>query len=135
MISKREAPMRLPEIDRDLGPKPSFRTTISLRLFVPIAIGTMILGGMFGAFGILLVYMGAKGASNIKMFGQNIETADVGVASIFIGALVVIIIIREVLKNAERLSRQKRTDWALAERYAERQREYENKSGGAETGQ
>ncbi len=62
------------------------------------------LGGIFGGFGIVLVYLGAKGNSHIKLFGQSIETADVGVASIFIGAVTVVIVIRALLKSADRLS-------------------------------
>ena len=75
-------------------------------LYVPIAIGIMLLGGMFGCLGVLLVYLGAKGNTNIMLFGQKMETADVGVASIFIGAVTVILVIRRLLKSAEKLTNQ-----------------------------
>jgi hypothetical protein len=88
----------------------SYRSLLTKSLYVPIGIGIMVLGGIFGGFGIILVYLGAKGDSHIKLFGQSIETADVGVASIFIGAVTVIVVIRALLKSADRLSQMGRTD-------------------------
>ena len=85
------------------------RTTLSMHavltrsLYLPIAIGVMLLGGIFGGLGVVLVYLGAKGDTHMKLFGQSIDTANVGVASIFIGALTVILVIRRLLKSADRI--------------------------------
>ncbi len=46
-----------------------------------------------------LVYLGAKGNSQIALFGQKIDTASVGVAALFIAAVVVVISVKLVLKS------------------------------------
>lgn len=70
-------------------------------LLVPIAIGVMILAAMFGLFGVGLVYIGATGATNLKMFGQSVETADVGVVSIFVGGVMVVLVLRRLMGTFE----------------------------------
>jgi hypothetical protein len=90
-----------PDGARKLATSMSYRSLLTKSVYVPIVIGTMVLGGLFGAFGIVLVYLGAKGNSHIQLFGQSLETADVGVASIFIGAVTVILVLRALLRNAE----------------------------------
>jgi len=70
-------------------------------LYMPAAIGTLLLGGLFAGLGVLLVYLGAKGETHIRMFGANLETADVGVACMFLAAVMVIVIFRSLFKSAE----------------------------------
>jgi len=69
-------------------------------LYMPIAIGVFLLSAILGIFGVVLVYLGAKGDTQITLFGQSMSTADVGVASIFICAVMVILVIRALLKSA-----------------------------------
>jgi uncharacterized membrane protein YcjF (UPF0283 family) len=80
----------------------SYRTKVARWIYVPIAIGAILLAAIFGGLGVMLVYLGAKGTTHLELFGQKMDTADVGVASIFIGAVVVILLIRSVLKSVER---------------------------------
>ena len=61
----------------------------------------MMLGAIFGGLGVVLVYLGAKGQTHIQIFGASLETADVGVACIFLAAVMVILVIRRLLKSVE----------------------------------
>ncbi len=74
---------------------------LAKQLYLPMIVGTLMLGGLFGVLGVLLVYLGAKGNSHIALFGQTIETADVGVASLFIAAVVVVVTFRRMLKSMD----------------------------------
>jgi hypothetical protein len=76
-------------------------TALAKSLLLPMILGTIVLGGLFGVLGVLLVYLGAKGNSHIALFGQSIETADVGVASLFIAAVLVVVTLRRVLKSID----------------------------------
>src|SRR5689334_7701109 len=98
-----------PDGVREVVSNLSFRSLIAQRLYLPIAIGVIILGGIFGALGVVLVYLGATGDTHLKLFGQSVETASVGVASIFIGAVTVIVVLKWLLKSAEELSRRPTT--------------------------
>ena len=53
--------------------------------------------------GIILVYLGAKGNTDIRMFGASISTGSVGAASLFIAAMTVILISLRVLKELHSL--------------------------------
>jgi hypothetical protein len=77
---------------------------VTRSLYVPIVVGVMLLAGIFGCLGVTLVYLGAKGDTELNLFGQSMHTADVGVASIFIGAVIVVLVIRRVIKAAEALA-------------------------------
>jgi hypothetical protein len=83
----------------------SMAAVVTRSIYMPIAIGTMILGAVFGGLGVLLVYLGATGDTHLKLFGQSMDSASVGVASIFIGAVTVILIIRRLLKSADQVSK------------------------------
>jgi hypothetical protein len=82
----------------------SYRSRLTLYLYLPIAVGVIGLGVIFGSLGAILVYLGAKGDSHIKLFGQSIESADAGVVSIFIGAVVVVVVIHGLLKTTRELA-------------------------------
>jgi len=63
-------------------------------------------GGVLAWFGVQLVQSGnADAASKITLFGQQLETTSVGVACIFIGAVVMIVTIRRVLKTLDLLGK------------------------------
>jgi hypothetical protein len=74
-------------------------------VFLLITAGTILLGGVFGILGVLLVYAGAKGNTHLTLFGQTLDTVDAGVASIFIGAVLVILIMRRLLGSIEHVAR------------------------------
>jgi hypothetical protein len=77
------------------------------KLLLVVSIGVLLVGSLFGILGVILVYKGATGTSHFSLFGQTVETASVGVASLFIGAVVVVILIRQVMKTVHEFSLRK----------------------------
>ena len=69
-------------------------------LYLPIAIGVFCIAGLLGILGVVLVYIGAKGDTTMKLFGASLTTADVGVASLFTAAVTVILTIRYLLRTS-----------------------------------
>ena len=59
-------------------PPRSYRTDATHIIYMPVAIGTLILGGMFGGLGVMLVYLGAKGNSEFVLFGQPFVAMSAG---------------------------------------------------------
>src|SRR5579863_981737 len=105
---------RFPDGRREVQNYSSYRSLLTRSLYVPVAIGIMFLGGIFGSLGVILVYLGAKGDTHIKLFGQSVETASVGVASIFMGAVTVVLVLRRLLKSADDLAKLPGTAQALS---------------------
>jgi hypothetical protein len=85
------------------------RGLIVQNLYLPMAIGILILAGLFGGMGVMLVYLGAKGTTTLTLFGQHLETASVGVSALFIGAVTVVLVLRRLLKSVERLQQSQPT--------------------------
>lgn len=79
------------------------RYGLATKLLIILAIGALMLGGLFGTLGVLLVYLGAKGDSTIKLFGQNLSTGNVGVASLFVAAVTVIVMSGRILTTFRHL--------------------------------
>ena len=53
--------------------------------------------------GCLLVYLGAAGNSELRLFGNRVSTESVGVVGIFCGAVLGVMNVRRMLKALERL--------------------------------
>jgi hypothetical protein len=81
------------------------RYALGTKLLVIVAVGGIILGAAFGTLGVLLVYLGATGSSDVTFFGQHISTGSVGVASLFMATITVILVIRRTLKSFDELSK------------------------------
>jgi heme/copper-type cytochrome/quinol oxidase subunit 2 len=74
-----------------------------------------IVGVVFGLLGIWLIYLGASGETAFSFFGQTFKSANVGIAAIFLGAAVIVLIMRSVtqtvrhtITSKEALSRRHR---------------------------
>jgi len=69
----------------------------------PVLIITALLGGIlaatFIAAGIVLVFLGESKDTKFEIFGASFESQSVGFASIFLGAVTVVLIIRKVLST------------------------------------
>ena len=71
----------------------------------------LILGGTFLAAicfifaGLLLVYLGATGESTVDLFGWTIKSESAGLVSIFLGAVVLIVIFRQAMQRIEAILR------------------------------
>jgi hypothetical protein len=75
-------------------------------LFYLIIGGTFLIALAFILAGIALVMLGATGTSQISILGATISTSNVGLGSIFLGAVVIIWTIRSAMKNIRDILRQ-----------------------------
>jgi purine-cytosine permease-like protein len=75
------------------------RYALAGRILPTVAMGGLLLGATFGIAGVLLVYLGGTANTDMKLFGQTISTGSVGVASLFIAAVTVVVIMIWVLKR------------------------------------
>src|SRR5437870_12029097 len=73
------------------------------RRFSTIAILTFVAGSCLAVLGVVLVYLGSKGQTELNLFGQKIKSSNVGISAIFIGAVLIIVNINRVLDSVERL--------------------------------
>jgi uncharacterized membrane protein len=67
-----------------------------------IILGGFATGLMLAAFGVILVYLGSSGKTEFTFFGQELKSTNVGIAAIFIGAVVIVLIVRRTLKSHDR---------------------------------
>jgi len=72
------------------------------QILLPMILGVLILGGLFGVLGVVLVFLGAKGSSHLVLFRQTIETADAGISSIFLASVIVILTLRRILQSVDK---------------------------------
>jgi hypothetical protein len=63
-----------------------------------------IASALIGA-GILLMYLGGQGITEITFFGNTFKSANVGVVGVFLGAVLAIAAVSRTLKAVERLAR------------------------------
>jgi hypothetical protein len=64
---------------------------------------TFIIGVLLVLAGVVLVWLGAQGSTKFNIFGNDFSSDNVGIASLFIGAVLVILNFRRVLKSVERV--------------------------------
>jgi hypothetical protein len=62
-----------------------------------------IAGVLFALLGVVLVWLGATGSTKIALWGADISTGSVGVASIALGAVLIGSTFRRILKSVETL--------------------------------
>jgi hypothetical protein len=79
------------------------RYKLAQKLLILLAGGGLFLGLLFGCLGVTLVYLGATGNTELKLFGQTLSTGSTGVACIFIAAVTVLTVVRSVLKSFHHL--------------------------------
>jgi len=68
-----------------------------LGLLYLVVIGIFVLAVIFIAAGLGLVALGATGTTQVDIFGSKISSTNVGIVSIFLGAVVVLVLIRKVI--------------------------------------
>jgi hypothetical protein len=73
-------------------------------LLLVIAVGAMLFGAVIAGMGIILVYLGSTGRTDIHFFGQSFHSANVGIAAIFLGATVVVLVLTKLLKRVQELA-------------------------------
>jgi hypothetical protein len=72
------------------------------RILARLAWGLLGAGVLFGAMGVYLVFLGATGDSRFSLFGQEFQSGNAGVASIFIGAVLIVLSLRRILATFEK---------------------------------
>ncbi len=78
-------------------------TKLQSPLLTICIIGAFCVGIAFSALGVLLVYLGSQGQTDITLFQLSFHSASVGIAAIFIGAGVTLYIVHTVLIIFEKL--------------------------------
>jgi hypothetical protein len=66
-----------------------------------IARGTFWVGTVLALIGLAMVALGATGNTEFKFFGQTFRSDNVGIAAIFLGAALIVLNVRRVLKSSE----------------------------------
>lgn len=66
-------------------------------LFTLIIIGVLIVSVIFAMIGVWLCHRGLTGATEITILGQKIKTVSIGIVAVFLGAVIIILCVREVL--------------------------------------
>ena len=56
-------------------------------------------GVIFGLLGIWLVYLGATGTTEVSFFYQTAKSTNVGIVSIFLGAAIIVLLMKSILKT------------------------------------
>lgn len=80
----------LPQLIREIRP-----------LFMVLLIGGLLVGLLIATMGIVFVCLDAKGTTEFSFFGQTFKSTNVGIASIFIGGAVIVLLVRRVLKSVD----------------------------------
>lgn len=66
---------------------------------------SFIFGSLLSILGVVLVVVGATGDTEFNLFGQSFKSANVGVAALFIGAVLVILNVRRLLSSYDKTSK------------------------------
>lgn len=83
--------------DRQL-PKLISATTPILRIVI---IGAFVVGLALGVLGVVFVYLGAAGDTELRFFGQNFTSTNVGIAAVFLGSAMIVLVVRRALKSLD----------------------------------
>jgi hypothetical protein len=67
-------------------------------LLTLISVLSFLFGLLFALIGIWLVKLGATGTTEINVLGNTAKSTNVGIVSIFLGAIIILLVIRPVIK-------------------------------------
>ena len=87
---------------------------------------TFLAGVVLAILGVVLIIFGDHGASELSLFGAQIKTGSIGVAAIFIGAVLIILNTRALLKalvvvqDADHMKAESRIARTRLYKYAEK---------------
>ena len=70
-------------------------------IMLVVSIGVIIAGMAMAGIGAYLVYLGSTGSSEFQFFGQQFKSSNIGVAAIFIGAAMIVLVLRRLLKSVD----------------------------------
>ena len=66
---------------------------------------SFIFGSLLSILGVTLVVIGATGDTEFNLFGQSFKSSNVGIAALFIGAVLVILNIRRLLTSYDKANK------------------------------
>ena len=79
-------------------PKLISATTPILRIVI---IGAFVVGLALGVLGVVFVYLGAAGDTELTFFGQTFTSTNVGIAAVFLGGAMIVLVVRRALKSVD----------------------------------
>ncbi len=79
-----------------------------------IVIITFIFGSIFLILGIVLIYIGATGDVKLSFLGQSIESTNIGIVAIFLGAILFVTIVLRAFKSLETLGKTDKSIQSVA---------------------
>jgi len=77
------------------------------RLLNVITHWTFISGVVICLIGAYFIRLGATGTTKVTLFGQTLESTNVGIAAVFIGAVLIVRNVRRILKVIESASKRR----------------------------
>ncbi|MCA6093484.1 hypothetical protein LE181_15110 [Streptomyces sp. SCA3-4] len=78
----------------------------SERIFLSLIVGAYVVTIAMITGGVVLVALGATGHTELTLFGQTTQSASVGIAAFFIGAVMAVMLIRSTLHALSSLARR-----------------------------
>lgn len=70
-----------------------------------ILLGSFITGIIISGLGLLMIYQGATGETEFVFFGQKFKSTNVGIAAIFIGGSLIVLLIKRSLKSLDSVTK------------------------------
>jgi hypothetical protein len=58
---------------------------------------SFLLALLFGCIGVVLVYLGSTGTTEISIFGQSIKSQNVGISSLFLSVVMIVLLVKRIL--------------------------------------
>lgn len=116
ILEERKAkPKDNPSGAKDVSPTLTFKgrqmthdSAIHLKTASPllriIVVGVLVAGLALAGMGIWLVRLGSSGATKMMFFGQSFDSSNVGIASIFVGAIVIVVVLTRLMKRMNELA-------------------------------
>lgn len=87
---------------------PPLRSIVHVRAATPllkiIVIGVLIVGVLLAGMGIYLVRLGSAGATKMQFFGQSFDSTNVGIAAIFLGATMIVVVLLRLMRRLVQLA-------------------------------
>jgi len=75
-----------------------------------ILIGTFFAATFFAILGVIFILTGSTGDTEFSFFGQSFKSTHVGIAAIFLASTIIVLNIRQVLKNIERIHQKNKNN-------------------------
>ncbi len=66
-----------------------------------VVVGSFVSGTVMAGLGVLLVFRGDSAETDFVFFGQTFKSQSVGIAAIFIGASMIVLVVRRALKSID----------------------------------